>query len=43
MLRVLMGHANINITQVYIHLAEQKKIINEDYKSNLDFLLKKSE
>ena len=42
-LRVLMGHANINITQVYIHLAEQKKIINEDYQSNLDFLLKKSE
>ena len=23
-LRVLMGHANINITQIYIHLAEQK-------------------
>ena len=38
-LRVLMGHANINITQIYIHLAEQKKIINEDYQSNLDFLI----
>ena len=35
-LRVLMGHSTINITQVYIHLAAQMHLINDHYNSHLD-------
>ena len=37
-LRVLMGHSTINITQVYIHLATQKHL-KDSYNSYLDKLL----
>ena len=39
MLRVLMGHSTINITQIYIHLATQMHLVNDNYNSNLDKLL----
>ncbi|CDC81794.1 site-specific recombinase XerD [Clostridium sp. CAG:964] len=38
-LRVLMGHSTINITQIYIHLAAQLHLINDNYSSHLDNLL----
>lgn len=38
-LRVLMGHSTINITQIYIHLASQMHLINDNYNSHLDTLL----
>lgn len=38
-LRVLMGHSTINITQIYIHLASQKHLISDNYNSHLDSLL----
>lgn len=38
-LRVLMGHSTINITQIYIHLAAQKHLLNDSYQSGLDRLL----
>ena len=38
-LRVLMGHSTINITQIYIHLASQIHLINDNYNSHLDNLL----
>ena len=38
-LRVLMGHSTINITQIYIHLAAQMHLVNDSYNSNLDKLL----
>lgn len=38
-LRVLMGHSTINITQIYIHLASQMHLINDNYNSHLDILL----
>lgn len=37
-LRVLMGHSTINITQIYIHLAAQISLINEKHQSHLDKL-----
>mgnify|MGYP007126362251 CR=1 FL=1 len=39
MLRVLMGHSTINITQIYIHLAAQMHLVSDNYNSNLDKLL----
>ncbi len=38
-LRVLLGHSTINITQIYIHLASQMHLINDKYNSHLDNLL----
>lgn len=38
-LRVLMGHSTINITQIYIHLVAQKHLLNDSYQSDLDRLL----
>lgn len=35
-LRVLLGHSTISITQIYIHLASQMHIINDKYNSHLD-------
>ncbi len=35
-LRVLMGHSTINITQVYVHIAAQMRIINEKHLSHVD-------
>ena len=37
-LRVLLGHSTINITQIYIHLSSQMHIINDNYDSHLDTL-----
>lgn len=37
-LRVLLGHSTISITQIYIHLASQMHIINDKYDSHLDTL-----
>ena len=37
-LRVLLGHSTIAITQIYIHLASQMHIINDKYNSHLDTL-----
>ncbi|MBQ9673194.1 MAG: tyrosine-type recombinase/integrase [Ruminococcus sp.] len=38
-LRVLMGHSSVNITQIYIHLAAQMHIINDKFNSHLDTLI----
>lgn len=38
-LRVLLGHSTISITQIYIHLASQMHIINDKYNSHLDTLI----
>lgn len=35
-LRVLMGHSTIQITQVYVHLAAQMRLINEGHLSHVD-------
>lgn len=35
-LRVLMGHSTINITQVYVHLAAQMRIISDKHLSHVD-------
>lgn len=37
-LRVLLGHSSINITQMYVHLATQMNIVNSKYDSHLDTL-----
>lgn len=37
-LRVLLGHSSINITQIYVHLATQMNIVNSRYNSHLDTL-----
>lgn len=37
-LRVLLGHSTIAITQIYIHLATQMHIVNDNYESHLDTL-----
>lgn len=37
-LRVLLGHSTISITQIYIHLSSQMHIINDKYNSHLDTL-----
>lgn len=37
-LRVLMGHSSIHITQIYVHLAAQMKIVNEKHLSHIDEL-----
>lgn len=38
-LRVLLGHSSINITQIYIHLASQMHLINDSYNSHLDAII----
>lgn len=38
-LRVLMGHSTIQITQVYVHLAAQMRIISEKHLSHVDDML----
>ena len=38
-LRVLLGHSSINITQIYIHLASQMHLINDSYNSHLDTII----
>lgn len=35
-LRVLLGHSSINITQVYVHLATQMHLVNDTFESHLD-------
>lgn len=40
-LRVLLGHSSINITQIYIHLASQMHFINDNYNSHLDNIIDK--
>lgn len=37
-LRVLLGHSSISITQIYIHLAAQMHLINDKFNSHLDTL-----
>lgn len=37
-LRVLLGHSTISITQIYIHLATQMHLINDKFNSHLDNL-----
>ena len=37
-LRVLMGHSSISITQIYLHLATQMQIVNSKFDSHLDTL-----
>lgn len=39
-LRVLLGHSSINITQVYVHLATQMHLVNDTFESHLDKLNK---
>lgn len=38
-LRLLLGHSTINITQIYIHLAAQKHLISDMQHSNIDLLM----
>lgn len=38
-LRVLLGHSSISITQIYVHLATQMQIVNSRHKSHLDTLI----
>lgn len=38
-LRVLLGHSSISITQVYLHLATQMQIVNSKFDSHLDTLI----
>ncbi len=37
-LRVLLGHSSISITQIYIHLATQMQLVNNKFDSHLDTL-----
>lgn len=37
-LRIIMGHSSIAITQLYLHLAANYKLINSRYKSHIDQL-----
>lgn len=37
-LRVLLGHSSISITQIYIHLAAQMQLVNNRFDSHLDTL-----
>lgn len=37
-LRVLLGHSSISITQIYIHLAAQMQLVNNKFDSHLDTL-----
>ena len=37
-LRVLLGHSSISITQIYLHLATQMQIVNGKFNSHLDML-----
>lgn len=38
-LRVLLGHSSISITQIYVHLAAQMQIVNNRFDSHLDTLI----
>ena len=38
-LRVLLGHSSISITQIYIHLAAQMQLVNNKFDSHLDTLI----
>lgn len=40
MLRCIMGHSSISVTQIYLHLAGNYKLIREGLKSHVDFLQK---
>lgn len=42
-LRLLLGHSTINITQIYIHLAAQKHLISDMQHSNIDLLMDEKE
>lgn len=35
-LRVLLGHSSITITQIYLHLATQMHLVNDTFESHLD-------
>ena len=37
-LRVLLGHSSISITQIYIHLAAQMQLVNNKFDSHSDTL-----
>ena len=37
-LRVLLGHSSVSITQIYVHLATQMQIVNSRFDSHLDTL-----
>lgn len=39
-LRVLLGHSTISITQIYVHLATQMHLINDSFESHLDKIFK---
>ena len=39
-LRVLLGHSSISITQIYVHLATQMHLINDSFESHLDKIFK---
>lgn len=40
-LRILLGHTSIAMTQKYVHLAAQQRILNQKYNSHIDKLLNK--
>ena len=40
MLRVILGHSSIAITQIYLHIASNYKLIRESHKSHIDKLHK---
>lgn len=38
-LRILMGHTSLSMTQKYVHLAAQQKILNQKYHSHIDKII----
>ena len=38
-LRILLGHTSITMTQKYVHLAAQQRILNQRYHSHIDKLI----
>lgn len=42
-LRILLGHTSITMTQKYVHLAAQQRILNQRYHSHIDKLICKYE
>lgn len=39
MLRLIMGHSSITVTQIYLHLANNIKLMQKTHNSHLDKLL----
>lgn len=38
-LRLLMGHSDLQVTMMYLHLAENKKLLQRKHQSHLDMII----